>query len=235
MLKHCWPTCSMVYNHRGCAMKFWLLDIILKPFAPVREMHYTTNTRHGRENWITTSKFKVSVADKGWLCLGNGDAVKRCWACAWRAVPADPEWVCSSQDLALCCGSGTVWVTIIPLLCSHSWPGGAQGTVGEMFKSTWMAWSALCHFWAWLTCSGTAAHRKCALSASAANSLWKFYCQKSWLTKVCLIYQAVMAFICLPAVLFAANSFKSKLLDHFSSVNSQLLSCKPPRTISVRV
>lgn len=44
------------------------------------------------------------MADKGWSCLGNGDAVKRCWACARRAVPADPEWVCSSQDLALCCG-----------------------------------------------------------------------------------------------------------------------------------
>lgn len=173
MLKHCWPTCNMVYNHKGCAMKFWLLDVILKPFAPVMEMQYTTNTRYGRESWRTTPKFKVSVGEMGCLCLGDQEAVKRCWECAWRFVPTGPEWFCSGHKLVLCCGSEHCqWHrvgTIIPPFCSHSWLGGTRVTVGEMFKSTWMAWSALCHFWAWLTCSGAAAHRK----------IMCFVCQRS--------------------------------------------------------
>lgn len=110
MLKYCWPTCIVVYNHRGCAMKFWLPDVILKLFAPVMEMHYTTNTRYGRENWITTSKFKISLGDKWCLCPGNQDAVKRCWECAWGIVCAGTAWLvalCLQQParLALCCGS----------------------------------------------------------------------------------------------------------------------------------
>lgn len=169
MLKYCWPTCIVVYNHRGCAMKFWLPDVILKLFAPVMEMHYTTNTRYGRENWITTSKFKISVGDKWCLCPGNQDAVKRCWECARGIVCAGTAWLvalCLQQParLALCCGSEhSQWHRGGDHNPSALQPPLTRRTLrqyGEVFKSTWMAWSALCHFWARFTCPGTAAHRK---------------------------------------------------------------------------
>lgn len=166
-LKYCWPTCIVVYNHRGCAMKFWLPDVILKLFAPVMEMHYTTNTRYGRENWITTSKFKISVGDVCALAIrmllkGVGNVHKGLFV---QALPGSLHCACSSQHAWLCAvavstPSDTVGENIIPLLCSHVWLGGPWITVGKVFKSTWMAWSALCHFWARFTCPGTAVHRK---------------------------------------------------------------------------
>lgn len=236
MLKHCWPTCSMVYNHRGWAMKFWLLDIILKLFAPVMEMHCTTNTGYGWENWITTSKFKISVGDKWCLCLG--------WSLLLEGVgsglvPADTAWfvvLCLQQPEL---GSGhSQWhcVILIPLLCSHSWLGGARVTLGKVVKSTWVAWSVLSLLSMTRLLRSPSPNKDNVLCLPVQPIASENFTIKNpgWWRFAGFIRLWWLLFAFLLFFLLPTHS-NLNFLDHFSSVNSHLLSCKPPCTITVRV
>lgn len=91
---------------------------------------------------------------KGVGNVHGGCSCRHWWVCC--VAMQLPELGCA---VAVSSPRDSVWVTIIPVLCSHSWLGEPRGTGGKIFRSTWMAWSALCHFRAWLTCSGAAVCR----------------------------------------------------------------------------
>lgn len=123
--------------------------------------------------------------------------------------------------------SETMGMTVIPLVCINIWLGRPRVTVGKNFKSTWKIQSALSRFWTWLTCLGISVHRKLMwFVCQCSQQLLKILPSKLWVTEGFFDLSGCNGFYrfpCCSCFVLPTHSYLN-FLDHFSSVNSQLLS-----------